>query len=144
MASILADNIFKCIFLTENAEILIKISLKFVPKGPINNIPALVQIMACRLPGDKPLSEPLMVRLSRHVRSHSLNELSKTMTNVGIRSDSELIKNTLILPSPLSYKVFIMSIIEKIVIVIHMLSFHHVVLRFDYIVMQIIHMQRAS
>ena len=35
-----------------------KISMKFVPKGPINNIPALVQIMAWRRPGDKPLSEP--------------------------------------------------------------------------------------
>ena len=35
----------------------------FVPKGPINNIPALVQIMAWRRPGDKPLSEPIMVSL---------------------------------------------------------------------------------
>ena len=40
-----ADDIFKCIFLNENVWILIKISLKFVPKGPINNIPSLVQIM---------------------------------------------------------------------------------------------------
>ena len=40
-----ADNIFKCIFLNENAWTLIAISLKFVPEGPINNIPALVQIM---------------------------------------------------------------------------------------------------
>ena len=31
-------------------EFSIKISLKFVPKGPINNIPALVQIMAWRRP----------------------------------------------------------------------------------------------
>ena len=38
----IADDIFKCIFLNENAFILIKIFLKFVPKGPINNIPALV------------------------------------------------------------------------------------------------------
>ena len=30
----------------------IKISLKFVPNGPINNIPALVQIMAWRQTGD--------------------------------------------------------------------------------------------
>ena len=37
-----ADNIFKCIFFNENVRISIKISLKFVPKGPINNIPALV------------------------------------------------------------------------------------------------------
>ena len=40
-----------------------KISLKFVPKGPIDNIPALVQIMAWRRPGDKPFSEPMMVNL---------------------------------------------------------------------------------
>ena len=39
----------------------IKILLKFVLKGPINNIPALIQIMAWRRPGDKPLSEPMMV-----------------------------------------------------------------------------------
>ena len=37
MASILADGIFKCIFLNENVRISIKISLKFVPKGPIDN-----------------------------------------------------------------------------------------------------------
>ena len=32
--------------------------LKFVPKGPINDILALGQMMAWRRPGDKPLSEP--------------------------------------------------------------------------------------
>ena len=56
-----ADDIFKCIFLNENIWISIQISLKFVPKGPINNIPALVQIMAWRRLGDKPLSEPMIV-----------------------------------------------------------------------------------
>ena len=30
----------------------------FLPKGPINNISVLVQVMAWRQPGDKPLSEP--------------------------------------------------------------------------------------
>ena len=35
-------DIFKCIFLNENVLISITISLKFVPKGQINNIPALV------------------------------------------------------------------------------------------------------
>ena len=54
------DDIFKCIFLNENMLISIKISLKFVPKGPINIIPALVQIMAWRRSGDKPLSGPMM------------------------------------------------------------------------------------
>ena len=62
-----ADDICKCIFLKENISIAIKISLKFVPKGPINNIPALIQIMAWRRPGDKPLSEPLMVSLQTHI-----------------------------------------------------------------------------
>ena len=61
------DDIFKCIFLKENVLISIKISLKFVPKGPINNIPASVQIMAWRRPGDKPLSEPVMARLVTHI-----------------------------------------------------------------------------
>ena len=40
------DNIFKWIFLKENVWISIEISLNYVPKGPINNIPALVRIMA--------------------------------------------------------------------------------------------------
>ena len=61
------DDIFKCIFLNENIQISIKISLKFVPKGQINNIPALVRIMAWRRPGDKPLSEPMMVSLLTHI-----------------------------------------------------------------------------
>ena len=61
------DDIFKCIFLTENVIISIKISLKFVPKGSMNNILTLLQIMAWRRPGDKPLSEPMMVRLSTHI-----------------------------------------------------------------------------
>ena len=46
---------------------LISFSLKFVPKGPISNVPALVQIMAWHLPGDKPLSEPMMVSLLTHI-----------------------------------------------------------------------------
>ena len=62
-----ADDTFKCIFFNENVRNSIEISLKFVPKGPINNIPALVQIMAWRRPGNKPLSEPIMVRLLTHI-----------------------------------------------------------------------------
>ena len=58
---------FKCIFLNENVWITIIISLKFVPKGSINNNPALFQIMAWRRPGDKPLSEPMMVSLLTHI-----------------------------------------------------------------------------
>ena len=51
----------------ENVWIRIKISLKFVPKGPVNNIPAMVQIMAWRRPGAKPLSEPMVVSLPMHI-----------------------------------------------------------------------------
>ena len=49
MATILADDNFKCIFLNENDKILIRFSLKFVPRNPIDNEPALVQVMACRI-----------------------------------------------------------------------------------------------
>ena len=62
-----ADDTFKRIFFNENVRILINISLKFVPKGLINDIPALVQIMAWWRPGDKPLSEPMMVNLLMHI-----------------------------------------------------------------------------
>ena len=61
------DDHLKCIFLNENIWISIHISLKFAPKGRINNIPALVRIMAWRRLGDKPLSEPMMVGLLTHM-----------------------------------------------------------------------------
>ena len=62
MTAILADNIFICIFLNENDGILIQISLKFVPRSPIDNAPALVQVMARRRTGDKPLPEPVLAQ----------------------------------------------------------------------------------
>ena len=62
-----ADDIFKFIFLNGNELILPRISLKFVPKVRINNIPALVQIMAWRSPCDKPLSEPMIVSLLKDI-----------------------------------------------------------------------------
>ena len=44
-----ANGNFKRIFLNKNDRLSIKISLKFAPKGPINNIQALVHKMAwCR------------------------------------------------------------------------------------------------
>ena len=57
---------FKRIFLNENVRIAIKISVKFVPMCSISNIPELVQIMAWPRPGDKPLSEPMVVNLLTH------------------------------------------------------------------------------
>ena len=65
--AIFPDDILKWIFLNENVSITIKISLKFVPKGSNYNIPALVEIMAWRRPGDKPLSESMMFSLLTHI-----------------------------------------------------------------------------
>ena len=61
------DDIFKCIFMDKNVWDLLKISPKFVRKMQIDNIPSLVQIMARRRTGDKPLYEPMMVSLLTHV-----------------------------------------------------------------------------
>ena len=60
MAANLADDTFRCIFMSEKFYSLIEISLTFVPKGPIKNDSALVQIMTWRRKGDKPLSEPML------------------------------------------------------------------------------------
>ena len=62
-----ADDILKWIFLNDNAWVSIKIQLKCVSKGPNYIIPALVQIMAWHRPGDKPLSETVMVDLLTHI-----------------------------------------------------------------------------
>ena len=59
------------LFLNENVQILIKISLKFVHGSQINNIPALFQIMAEHQPGDKPLSEPMMAYFTEAYMRHS-------------------------------------------------------------------------
>ena len=61
------DDILKWIILKGTVQILIKISLNFVPKGLINDNHTLVQTMAWHLPGDKPLSEPLMISLLTHI-----------------------------------------------------------------------------
>ena len=66
-----ADDVFKYNFLNENVWVAINISLKFVPKGSINNIPVLVQIMAWRRTGDKPLSEPMMTQFNDAYMRHS-------------------------------------------------------------------------
>ena len=56
-----ANDFFERIFLNENVLISINILLKFIPKAPIDNIPTLAQIVACRLIVAKPLSEPTLV-----------------------------------------------------------------------------------
>ena len=62
-----ADDIFTCIFINENCCILIKFSLKYVRKDPIDNNPALVQTMAWRRSEDKTLSEPMMISFTTHI-----------------------------------------------------------------------------
>ena len=62
MAATLADGSFKRIFfkLNETDRIPIRFSLKFVRRSPIDNKPALVQVMVWRRTGDMPLSEPTL------------------------------------------------------------------------------------
>ena len=80
MATILADDIFKCIFLNENDKIQIQISLKLVPRSPIDNKPALVQVMAWRWTGDEPLPEPMMTQFTdTYIYSTRGDQLSHTM-----------------------------------------------------------------
>ena len=55
------------ISLNQNVRIAIKMSLKFVPKGSINNTPGVVQIMTWHRPGNMPLSEPMLVSLLTHI-----------------------------------------------------------------------------
>ena len=64
MASILANHIFTWIFLNENDRIPIQISQRFVPRSPLDNKLALVQVMARHRTGHKPLSEPMMTQFT--------------------------------------------------------------------------------
>ena len=61
-----ADGILNYIFLKEICCISIKISLRFVPQGSIDDMSAFVQIMACCQTGNKESSEPLMIILQIH------------------------------------------------------------------------------
>ena len=70
-----ADDFFKCIFLNENVRISIKISLKFVPRVPIDNIQALVQIMAWRRQGASHYLNQWWLVYWRMYASLGLNEL---------------------------------------------------------------------
>ena len=70
MAAISTDDIFQFISLNENVWISVHMSLKFVTKVWINNIPALVQIMAWHRPGDKPLSEQMLTRFTDAYMRH--------------------------------------------------------------------------
>ena len=70
MAAMLADDNFKCIFLNENDSIPIQISLKFVPRSPIDNKATLVQVMAWCRTGNKPLPELMLTQFSDAYMRH--------------------------------------------------------------------------
>ena len=95
-----ADDTFKHIFLNENVRISIKISLKLVPKGPLNNNPALVQIKAWRRSGDKPLSQPMMASLLTHI---CITWPQQSISTTQERMPS--IRNTLTIPHTWPFKV---------------------------------------
>ena len=70
MAAILADDIFKGIFLNETDKIQIQISRKLVPRSPTDNKSALVRVMAWRRTGDKPLPEPMITQFTDAYMRH--------------------------------------------------------------------------
>ena len=79
------DDIFKRIFMNENTWISNKNSLKFDPKGPINNITAFVRIMVWHRPGDKPLFEQMMVRLPTHMCVTPAQWVKENKTHPGVK-----------------------------------------------------------
>ena len=108
------DDILKWIFLNENVWISIEISLKFVPKGQINNIPGLVQIMAWCVPGDKPLSEPMMVSLLTHICVTRPQWVKKCRhcIYVNVRSNAITFKRVLVIVDATIYsKIYIFDLV---------------------------------
>ena len=64
MVATLQTTLSKKTFLNENVRVSIQFSLKVVPKGPIDIKSALVQVMAWRRTGDKPLPEPMRTQFN--------------------------------------------------------------------------------
>ena len=65
-----ANDIFRCIFLNEKFRILVRISLKFVSKGPIDNKWALVRVMAWHWIGNKPLPQLMLIQFTNAYMRH--------------------------------------------------------------------------
>ena len=70
MAAILADDNFKCMSLNENYRIPILVSLKFIPRSRIDNMPALVQVMAWHWTGNKLLPELMLTQFTDAYMRH--------------------------------------------------------------------------
>ena len=56
-----SDNIFQGILLYDKSCISIQISVNYVHKSSINNLPAFVQVKVWYQLGNKPLSKPMVV-----------------------------------------------------------------------------------
>ena len=84
----ISDDISKRIFSDENVWIPIKISLKFVPQGLINNIPALVQIMAWRRQATSHYLNQWWLFYRCIYASRSLNELKVIATQEWMPGDT--------------------------------------------------------
>ena len=78
---------FQIYFLNESASISIKFSMEFVPKGPIDNNSALVQIMAWRQTGDKPPFEPMVVCFTNTYMRHPMRNELRQITLRSRRND---------------------------------------------------------
>ena len=77
MVASCADDIFKWDFVKENISFSTTIPLNFVPKGQIDKKWPLVQVMAWRRSGDKPLSEPTMALFTDVYMRHSASMSSR-------------------------------------------------------------------
>ena len=66
----IADDNFNLVFMNEKFCVSIRILLKFVPKGLIDNKSVLVRVMAWRRTGDKPLPEPLLTQFTNAYMRH--------------------------------------------------------------------------
>ena len=71
----------------------LKISLKFVPKGPIDSNPALVQIIAWHRIGDKPLSGPILTRFTNAYMRHEERWVHFCLTNSTWRRFTDIALN---------------------------------------------------
>ena len=81
MATISSHNIFKYIFMNEKFHILIRISLKFLPKGPIDYESSLVQVIAWCQTGDKPLPEAMLTQFTNAYIDGSVQERRNSIAN---------------------------------------------------------------
>ena len=69
----ISDDVFKCIFVNDKIHIWITIPVNIVPEGPVHDKLSLVEVMAWRQTGAKPLPEPMMTMVSDVTRPQQAN-----------------------------------------------------------------------